>query len=93
MITLRFIGMIQKARKTKMWYKVKARDNTISPPHGIVLTFSVWADSIERFWELMKERKHTEVKILGQTSKEWTPEWANSFLTPSGSKQEKNSFW
>ena len=60
--------MSQKARKTNMWYKVRARDNRIYKPVGKVLTFSIWADSDEKFWELMKEKKHTEVKILGKTT-------------------------
>ena len=51
-----------------MWYKVRARDNRIYKPVGKVLTFSIWADSDEKFWELMKEKKHTEVKILGKTT-------------------------
>ncbi len=51
-----------------MWYKVKARDNSIYKPDGMVLTFSIWADSDEKFWELMKEKKHTEVEILGKTT-------------------------
>ena len=60
--------MSQKARKTNMWYRVRARDNSIYIPHGKIITFSIWADSDERFWELMKEKKHTEVKILGKTT-------------------------
>ena len=51
-----------------MWYRVKARDNTIYIPHGKILTFSIWADSDEKFWELMKKKKHTEVEILGKTT-------------------------
>jgi len=51
-----------------VWYKVKARDNSIYKPVGKVLTFSIWADSDEKFWELMKEKKHTEVEILGKTT-------------------------
>ena len=51
-----------------MWYRVRARDNTIFKPDGKVITFSIWADSDEKFWELMKEKKHTEVEILGKTT-------------------------
>ena len=51
-----------------MWYKVRARDNRIFKPDGKVLTFSIWADSDEKFWELMKEKKPTEVEILGKTT-------------------------
>ena len=51
-----------------MWYKVKARDNTIYIPHGKIITFSIWADSDEKFWKLMEEKKHTEVEILGKTT-------------------------
>ena len=60
--------MSQKARKTVMWYKVKARDNTIYIPHGKILTFSIWAETDREFWELMKKKKHTEVEILGKTT-------------------------
>ena len=59
--------MNQKARKTNMWYKVRARDNRIYKPVGKVLTFSIWADSDEKFWELMKEKNITEVKIIKKT--------------------------
>ena len=60
--------MSQKAKNTKMWYRVRARDNSIYKPVGKVLTFSIWADSDEKFWELMEEKKHTEVEILGKTT-------------------------
>ena len=59
--------MSQKARKTNMWYKVRARDNRIFKPDGKVITFSIWADSDERFWDLMKEKNMTEVKIIKKT--------------------------
>ena len=59
--------MSQKARNTNMWYKVRARDNRIFKPDGKVLTFSIWADSDERFSELMKEKNMTEVKIIKKT--------------------------
>ena len=59
--------MSQKARKTNMWYRVRARDNSIYKPVGKVLTFSIWADSDEKFWELMKEKNMTEVKIIKKT--------------------------
>ena len=59
--------MSQRARKIKMWYKVRAKDNTIFKPDGKVITFSIWADSDEKFWELMKERNITEVKIIKKT--------------------------
>lgn len=60
--------MSQKARKTKMWYKVRARDNSIFKPDGKVIEFSIWADSDEGFWKLMKEKNHTEVNILNKTT-------------------------
>ena len=50
-----------------MWYKVRARDNRIFKPDGKVLTFSIWADSDEKFWKLMKEKNITEVKIIKKT--------------------------
>ena len=50
-----------------MWYKVRARDNTIFKPDGKVITFSIWADTDEKFWELMKEKNMTEVKIIKKT--------------------------
>ena len=51
-----------------MWYKVRARDNRIFKPDGKVITFSIWADTDEKFWELMIEKEHTEVEILGKTT-------------------------
>jgi hypothetical protein len=59
--------MRPRARNTNMWYKVRARDNRIFKPDGKVITFSIWADSDERFWELMKEKNMTEVKIIKKT--------------------------
>ena len=59
--------MSQKAKNTNMWYRVRARDNSIYKPVGKVLTFSIWADSDEKFWELMKEKNMTEVKIIKKT--------------------------
>ena len=59
--------MSQTAKKIKMWYKVRARDNTIFKPDGKVITFSIWADSDEKFWKLMKEKNITEVKIIKKT--------------------------
>ena len=59
--------MNQKARKTNMWYKVKARDNTIFKPDGKVLTFSIWAETDREFWKLMKDKQITEVKIINKT--------------------------
>jgi len=61
------IGMSQKAEKTKMWYRVEARDNTIFKPKGKVITFSIWSETDKEFWKLMKEKNHTEVKILDKT--------------------------
>ncbi len=60
--------MSQKARKTKMWYKVRARDNTIFKPNGKVITFSIWSETDEKFWKLMKDKNMTEVKILNKTT-------------------------
>ena len=60
--------MSQKARKTNMWYRVRARDNDIFKPNGKVITFSIWAETDRKFWELMKKKKHTEVEILGKTT-------------------------
>ena len=59
--------MNQKARKTNMWYKVRARDNRIYKPVGKVLTFSIWAETDRQFWKLMKEKNMTEVKIIKKT--------------------------
>ena len=61
------IGMSQKARKTNMWYRVRARDNDIFKPKGKVITFSIWSETDKGFWKLMKERNITEVKILSKT--------------------------
>ena len=60
--------MSQKARKTKMWYRVRARDNTIFKPKGKVITFSIWSETDEKFWKLMKDKNMTEVNILNKTT-------------------------
>ena len=59
--------MSQKARKTNMWYRVRARDNDIFKPNGKVITFSIWAETDRQFWKLMKEKDITEVKIIKKT--------------------------
>ena len=59
--------MSQKARKTNMWNRVRARDNSIYKPVGKVLTFSIWAETDRQFWKLMKEKNMTEVKIIKKT--------------------------
>tara|TARA_X000001382_G_scaffold112801_1_gene90237 strand:- start:189 stop:359 length:171 start_codon:yes stop_codon:yes gene_type:complete len=51
-----------------MWYKVRARDNTIFKPNGKVITFSIWSETDEKFWKLMKDKNMTEVKILNKTT-------------------------
>ena len=51
-----------------MWYKVRARDNSIFKPDGKVMEFSIWADSDEGLGKLMKEKNHTEVNILNNTT-------------------------
>jgi hypothetical protein len=50
-----------------VWYKVRARDNSIYKPVGKVITFSIWSETDRRFWELMKEKNMTEVKIIKKT--------------------------
>ena len=60
--------MSQKAERIKMWYRVEAKDNSIFKPDGKVITFSIWSETDEGFWKLMKEKNHTEVKILGKTT-------------------------
>ena len=60
--------MSQKARKTKMWYRVRARDNSIFKPKGKVITFSIWSETDEKFWKLMKDKNMTEVNILNKTT-------------------------
>ena len=59
--------MSQKARKTNMWYRVRARDNSIYKPVGKVITFSIWSETDRNFWKLMKEKNMTEVKIIKKT--------------------------
>jgi len=59
--------MSQKAEKTKMWYRVRARDNSIFKPDGKVITFSIWSETDKGFWKLMKDKSMTEVKILDKT--------------------------
>ena len=60
--------MSQKAERIKMWYRVRARDNTIFKPKGKVITFSIWSETDEKFWKLMKDKNMTEVKILNKTT-------------------------
>ena len=60
--------MSQKAEKTKMWYRVRARDNSIFKPDGKVITFSIWSETDKGFWKLMKDKSMTEVKILNKTT-------------------------
>ena len=60
--------MSQKAERIKMWYRVRARDNSIFKPDGKVITFSIWSETDKEFWKLMKEKNHTEVKILSKTT-------------------------
>ena len=60
--------MSQRARKTNVLYRVRARDNTIFKPDGKIITFSIWSETDKEFWKLMKEKNHTEVKILGKTT-------------------------
>ena len=59
--------MSQTAKKIKMWYKVRARDNTIFKPDGKVIKFSIWAETDKKFWKLMKDKNMTEVKIIKKT--------------------------
>ena len=59
--------MSQTAKKIKMWYKVRAKDNTIFKPDGKVIKFSIWAETDKKFWKLMKEKDITEVKIIKKT--------------------------
>ena len=60
--------MSQKAERIKMWYRVRARDNTIFKPKGKVITFSIWSETDKGFWKLMKDKSMTEVKILNKTT-------------------------
>jgi len=59
--------MSQKAERIKMWYRVRARDNSIFKPDGKVITFSIWSETDKGFWKLMKDKSMTEVKILDKT--------------------------
>jgi hypothetical protein len=59
--------MSQRARKIKMWYRVRAKDNTIFKPDGKVIKFSIWAETDKKFWKLMKDKNMTEVKIIKKT--------------------------
>ena len=60
--------MSQKAERTKMWYRVRAKDNTIFKPKGKVITFSIWSETDKGFWKLMKDKNMTEVNILNKTT-------------------------
>ena len=59
--------MSQTAKKIKMWYKVRAKDNTIFKPDCKVIKFSIWAETDKKFWKLMKDKNMTEVKIIKKT--------------------------
>ena len=59
--------MSQRAKKIKMWYRVRAKDNTIFKPDGKVIKFSIWAETDKKFWKLMKDKNMTEVKIIKKT--------------------------
>ena len=61
-----------------MWYKIKAKDQSINK----VVNFSIWADSKLNLNKVLSVQKMIDIKILGETEN-WTPEWANSFSDDS----------
>jgi hypothetical protein len=68
-----------------MWYHIKAKDMSIYKPEGKVITFSIWADSEDKLYEILTEKGCKDITILKSTNEEWTPEWANStddLMTP-----------
>ena len=94
------IGMIE------MWYLIRARDMEIFKPDGKVIKFSLWADSEDKLYKILKEKNHRDINILKSTDEEWTPEWANStddLMTPvkldpdpediPKIKKKENPFW
>jgi hypothetical protein len=61
-----------------MWYKIKAKDQSMNK----VINFSIWADSKLDLNKVLSVQKIVDIKILGETE-DWTPEWADSFSDDS----------
>ena len=49
-----------------MWYKIRARDNTMDVPHGFVLTFHLFAENQAEAINVLTAQGFTEIKILDE---------------------------
>ena len=49
-----------------MWYKIRARDNSINMPGGIKLTFHLFADNQASAINTLTAQGFTEIKILDE---------------------------
>ena len=49
-----------------MWYKIKARDNRMNRPDGVVLTFHLFAENQAEAINILTAQGFTEIKILDE---------------------------
>ena len=49
-----------------MWYKIKARDNRMNRPNGVVLTFRLFAENQAEAINILTAQGFTEIKILDE---------------------------
>ena len=49
-----------------MWYKIRARDNSMDIPRGIKLTFHLFADKQASAINILTAQGFTEIKILDE---------------------------
>ena len=49
-----------------MWFKIRARDNSMGRPDGFVLTFHLFADNQAAAINILTAQGFTEIKILDE---------------------------
>ncbi len=49
-----------------MWYRIRARDNTMDVPNGFVLTFHLFAENQAEVTNVLTAQGFTEIKILDE---------------------------
>ena len=49
-----------------MWYRIRARDNSMDMPRGIKLTFHLFADNQAAAINILTAQGFTEIKILDE---------------------------
>ena len=49
-----------------MWYRIRARDNTMDVPNGFVLTFHLFAENQAEATNVLTAQGFTEIKILDE---------------------------